>query len=120
MIIKFILQYQFIAFIFIISFTSCSPIPYFGNWSLRYTTHEEIDNFFIKGQTTKEQVKEKFGSPNSTRKTSSEYTEWEYYYSGGPLPFLDGPLIFDSIYNKLNIYFQNDIVVNYRFSSSTL
>ena len=73
---------------------SCSPIPYEGDWTIKNATHEEIEILLIKGQTTKEQVKEKLSFPSSKESSSKSDEKWTYYYYGGIVPFvIFGPLI---------------------------
>lgn len=118
------LQYKKFVFIFIICLfgifflLSCNPYHAItDDFFVKNLTHEEVENFLTRGQTTKEQVKAKYGSPSSKESSSKSTEKWKYSYLGNSIPFLFLPT--SIIDNELIIYFENDIVSDYSFRTST-
>ncbi|MCG4260733.1 hypothetical protein K6W36_09055 [Acetobacter senegalensis] len=97
---------------------SCSSS---GNQRVAKETEASVSQKIIDGQTTKQQIKEYYGDPESVEFKTKDQEVWTYEFSKTKIPmFVSTP--FQQVYrtNKktITIYFEKNIVVNHAFSSA--
>lgn len=65
-------------FFSVIFLAACSSS---GNPALKQMSHQQLKNMIIQGVTTKQEMQDKFGSPNEIQFNHENLTEyWEYRY----------------------------------------